>query len=310
MNGVVVPMLFLLREAGLLTWNLRRPQTASAILPDPMLLLFGHVVWDPLTEMLKALWGWLVPLACGAVFGWLFRVVGSRRPSRLLLDFKEPKSLNIVIGSAVTIIPHSSDVHSTAGVPFFGFGPIFAFHHVTQLLTRAYPFIKRYEVTTSRTFDKNNLRNDLILLGWPGGNEITGLVVKDLQLPIAWHGHDLVDSTTRKVLFTAKIDKGHVTEDFGVIIRARNPYARKSVVMIFAGGESYGVYAAADYLWTNNLAKIRGIPLLKNGVAVSVLDFAIPKRFKMEYYVIVLKIKVRGHVISEPAMVARYKLRG
>jgi len=117
--------------------------------------------------------------------------------------------------------------------------------HLAKLGTREFSV-----VYSDRIVDGDAVKENLVLVGGPDVNLITERTLEQLNLTLKVKGPSGVyDSITGK-LTTSEIDPitGNLQRDFGVIIRASNPFlASKHVVVIF-GGYGYGTWAAARYV--------------------------------------------------------------
>jgi hypothetical protein len=255
--------------------------------------------WDTVVREVGVNLGtWLVaaPLGflSGLLFVWISQWYFRKKPIRQMIGFDESIGHAFVLATPVYIVPGTTQTKATKGVPLFGLGPVFAYHHFRWLLQMAYPQAYQTILYTADSFPTEMYARNLILLGFPLSNPITQRVMADLSLPVAFKNHDLVDAKTGKTLHKATVEKDEVLEDFGCLIRAPSPYHHGAVIFILAGCQTYGVKAAADFLRIENLSKIWNIggsgffarliarfPLLSS------------RRKRNEFYQIIVKIKIR-----------------
>jgi hypothetical protein len=118
----------------------------------------------------------------------------------------------------------------------------------------------------------------------------------------------LLDSETDEVLYQATVEDGKVTHDFGLLLRAPNPFAPTNPVILFAGCETYGVKAAADFLAIRNYHVLCDVPLLRFGRAAALLDWLIPSFVKSRFYVLVVSTNVTGTYTTPPYLVRYWRL--
>ncbi|WP_410590435.1 hypothetical protein [Amycolatopsis sp. lyj-23] len=101
-----------------------------------------------------------------------------------------------------------------------------------------------------------DLRRDLVLIGGPDANPVTATMIQRIRpaptfaFPY-WRDHVvlLVDRTTGREYRPEYDDDGHLTADYGVVVRAPNPLAGDGTeVMILSGCWGHGTAAAAESL--------------------------------------------------------------
>jgi len=183
-----------------------------------------------------------------------------------------------------------------------------AYSRITHLMRTAYSVHNALTPFASRDFPSGRLGDDLVLFGYPTGNEVTATVMAALRLPIAFDGHDLVDTASGEILYQATLENGSVVRDYGYLLRLPNPFSAEHMVLLFAGCETYGVKGAADFFALRNFHLLRGLYVLRFGWLAATLDWLIPDRFKAPYFLAVVEIEVRGTFTSTPRIVSFYKL--
>lgn len=225
-----------------------------------------------------------------------------------MLGITDTANTVVVMGVPMGITPGTSKINLSSGMPIFGLGPLLAYQHITQIIRTAFPQSPPAKMAISRDFPDTDYTKNLILLGFPLGNEVTERIMSDLDLPLIFQGHQLVDRDSKKVLYQASVENGEVKQDFGYLVRAPNPYDSNSVVFIMAGCETYGVKAAAEFLTSANLHELWGFRWPKSSTLLSLIYWITPRRWKNEYYQIVVSVNVRGLITSEPKLVSYSKL--
>jgi hypothetical protein len=251
----------------------------------------------------------ILMLIIGVVLGWVSRILVERRPVRQLLKLPETNGAIIVIATPYFVIPGTTNISKEDGVPLTPLGPVFAFKSITNLISIAYPQLPNSKLYFASDFPEEQLDRNLFLIGFPKANKITRTVMNDLDLPLIFDNHTLINSDTKKPVYDAVIEDNVVVEDFGCLIRAPSPYKEGSVVFIFAGCQTYGVKAAADFLAAENLLELTGRKTSKFAKRfLSKFPFLITPS-ESDYYQIIVSTKVKKHFISQPRMVAYYKLK-
>ncbi|GAX57953.1 helix-turn-helix domain-containing protein [Streptomyces olivochromogenes] len=104
-------------------------------------------------------------------------------------------------------------------------------------------------IAYSDRMDSTSRRNPLILIGGPDSNKITNEVIQRLPCSLRVGGgatHDVAirDSQTGRIYSPRSLRRGSGT-DFGVVIKAENPFNPQTSVLIIAGSFGYGSWAGA-----------------------------------------------------------------
>lgn len=251
----------------------------------------------------------LIVFTLGMGFGRLVSFLSERYPLRRMLGLCKDNLVCIVIASPTRIIPGTTDTMTTEGVPLTPIGPVFAYERISNLLATAYPKMKNVRLYFSTDFPHELYSQNLILIGFPKANQVTKEIMTDIELPLVFDEHALVEKNTGRVAYQATIHAGEVRKDFGCLVRVPNPYQSRSRVFILAGCQTYGVKAAADFLAAQNLLelwniKVPGLLYL----ALTKFSWLVPSRFTNEYYQIVVSVQVRQHFTSQPELVAYHPL--
>ena len=97
---------------------------------------------------------------------------------------------------------------------------------------------------------EDEIREDLILIGGPDGNSLTGDVLARLDgvlsLGFAEHGSSVYDRKSGFAASPRHDDAGDPRVDYGLVVRAANPFAPETAeVVVVAGCGSFGTAAAA-----------------------------------------------------------------
>ena len=110
--------------------------------------------------------------------------------------------------------------------------------------------------------------------------------------------------------YAAVIEAGHITEDYGALIRVVNPYNRNSIVYIIAGSQTYGMKAAAEFLNNRNLLEITEA-YVPERIYSHIPHFLYPliaKNGRKRHYEIIVQTHVKSYFTSEATRVCSYPL--
>ncbi len=102
------------------------------------------------------------------------------------------------------------------------------------------------------------LEGDLILLGGPKTNRATEIALDELAKAGPALGVTQRDSTIQTASgdeFEGTVSDGEVTNDYGLIIRTRNPFASSGSLVILSGSHTFGTGAAARYFVEEKLPR-------------------------------------------------------
>nr|WP_281720810.1 hypothetical protein [Nitrosomonas nitrosa] len=235
----------------------------------------------------------------------IWRLLSTRFVSRAVLGWVFRPPFTVVIGSPFGIEPGTTTLSRVAGLPIFGFGPLNALHSIWNLLRSAFKK-KRAAVplVTSRTFDRKAFSESLIAIGYPLGNPVTATLLDALkELPIKFDDHKVLDARTGALICEAAYADGVVTNDFGILVIAPNPFNAEARILILAGTETYGVKAAADLLSYEHIRTLYGAPgWVPKWVVVLAAIFM--SRSPKNRKVVIVSCQVNGLFVSKPSVVA------
>ena len=200
-------------------------------------------------------------LPIGAFLAYIWFFIQVRLPNRRLWRYSDPSSLMVC---AATSTMTNTGVYSR---PATGIGQLRALAVATKSLYRAYrKNLDIQNILLSREPLQERIENDLLLLGGPKNNGISGKFlellndeqpVKVIDNLIIWRVNR---SAGRWINQGALEYEGHavnrkVTVDYGLIVRSYNPFTnRNRTAILFAGSHTYGTVVAAKF-FTENLHK-------------------------------------------------------
>ncbi len=131
-------------------------------------------------------------------------------------------------------------------------------------------------------------RCNLILLGGPKRNHVTKHALKALKekglLGFEFRDHKLYDLGSEES-YEARFEDGFIKEDFGLVIKAPNPFREDRLLYILAGCRTFGVYAAASILTAHEslaaIAERSGEDYFSGVVKVVMSNYPIPQSMEV-----------------------------
>jgi hypothetical protein len=112
---------------------------------------------------------------------------------------------------------------------------------------------QNYKILPSHNFPGDRLQGNLILIGGPDANEITEKVVERLSMRLKFgdpnsHIISITDSSNGKIYIPKRNASNIAVEDYGVIVKAPNPFNPEKTVILLAGSFGHGTHGAATVL--------------------------------------------------------------
>lgn len=141
--------------------------------------------------------------------------------------------------------------------PTTGIGQARALATIAPSLARAYRAVQLDRVFVATDEIGRELEGDLILLGGPKTNRATQLMLEEMEragLPLGVTQHESKIETHERA-FEGTVSGGDVTEDFGLVIRTRNPLASSGSLVILSGSHTFGTGAAARFFVEGKLPR-------------------------------------------------------
>lgn len=254
----------------------------------------------------------LIAAFIGFLIGLLFERVGryflKKHFVRQLLQLP-PGKVHIVLAAPAYLVPGTMDTTTTpTNVPLATISNILAYRHMVDLLHRAYPK-REVRLHFSSNFPSDFIGDNVITIGLPKANRVTGMIMNRLSPPVVFEDHTLHDKRTGKRMTPEAIDQ-QVIDDYGCLIRAQNPWNREgSIVFILAGCHPFGNKAAADYLCRRNLFDIyRAQPSLMSKLLPSRFPLFLNRKIENPYYQIIVKTSIIEYFSSPPEKILHYPL--
>lgn len=220
---------------------------------------------DWLTLVLGAVLGALVAMLFNAFHVRITHSLFLRRPSAALLKVSRTSAPLIYIGVPVHVRARTRAVRPS-GLPVFGYGPLMALANLSRLLTAS--GVSRHHLPTikpSTAWDVGDLDKDLLVLGWPRGNDVAATLMGMIDVPVEWRGDDGRAVWGETPAGPTLLGRGEYEEsggdrrtvrDFGVAISVANPRRADRAALLLGGSETFGVLAAAEAISPENVPAI------------------------------------------------------
>ena len=186
---------------------------------------------------------WLVLGGIVTIMARYFHVVF---PTKQLWGLFEPDKA--IICTATTKVDAGKYLRPSTGI-----GQLKAITHIVTSLNKAYKNFDYKNILFSEETIKQDIENDIILLGGPKNNKITELFFKNfdyynLVLQDGEEDSAIYWQKTNKI-YRGTIENGKVRKDFGIIIKMNNLFStdKNTKILLFSGCHTYGTIAAARY---------------------------------------------------------------
>lgn len=114
--------------------------------------------------------------------------------------------------------------------------------------------IKSVAINYDNDIDKDALKSNLILIGGPTTNIITKKVLSNIHSTLKFEELSLaILDTKENKKYVPSVDRsGDDGVDYGLIIRAKNPFEKSKKVVVIAGSWGYGTWAGAIHSISTN----------------------------------------------------------
>jgi hypothetical protein len=191
---------------------------------------------------------WTLPLIINLISAVVFFILGII--SKNVLDiFRKKKPVdnfwNKCLRSSTNIVISSLPANYHEFSLYTGYSDLKASARIASLLPSFHKDPERIKMLEAR-YASDRLRENVILIGGPIGNELTKRVMKDFEIPFSFVDHTLLDKYHNKK-YEAKLgEDGDVLEDYALILRIKNPYNSQKNLFLVAGCYGYGTYSGAE----------------------------------------------------------------
>lgn len=114
--------------------------------------------------------------------------------------------------------------------------------------------IKNVVINYDNKIDKDALKSNLILIGGPTTNNITKMVLSNIHSTLNFEKSSLAifDTKENEEYKPSVSPSGDGGVDYGLIIRARNPFEKSKKAVVIAGSWGYGTWAGAIHSISTN----------------------------------------------------------
>lgn len=207
----------------------------------------------------------LIGFCVSTIAAFVGRGFGRRRARRMveaLTGFDLDERPLAVIGAPLHARAGSTDaVPETDALPLFGYGPLMAYatlaaRHFSAHADKSSRSLPEIVVSTqfAQLLETEKRDRDLLLLGYPAGNEATRFLEPLMKLPIGFApdgrraiqntatGRDLCEAVYKQ----AQDGHPHAVRDCGLIACVDHPLNSDRTILYLAGCETFGVKIAAD----------------------------------------------------------------
>jgi len=193
---------------------------------------------------------WTFPLATNLISAMIFFFLGIL--SKNFLDIVRKKNpvhyfWNEGLKSSINIIIPSLSKNYDEFSLHTGHSDLKAFAITSSLLSSFHNNADEIKMIEAR-YVLDRLDENIVLIGGPITNEITGEIMSNFKIPFSFEGHVLIDNYNNKK-YEPKLDEnGKILEDYAFILKTKNPYNNKNTLIIIAGCYGYGTYSGAKAL--------------------------------------------------------------
>lgn len=226
------------------------------------------------------------------VVRWIVDYIQSIIPTRNLWQIVEPDELVVVASTSAVIYPGEYER------PVTGVGQLQALGYAAYSLKKAYRDLDLNRVYLSRDALPDLKDRDLLLLGSPKTNTISGRFLNALKNDqpaiqegsvIRWRNWTRGGWTRKGKDFAGETDGERVVKDCGLIVRAKSPFTSESkdrTVVLFSGSHTYGTALAAKY-YVEKMPKVFGFGKLESNnvaalVSARIRDGRLSTRIRLE----------------------------
>jgi hypothetical protein len=145
------------------------------------------------------------------------------------------------------IVPGSITYGQNQRVSSMSTGDIGALVELTASIRTLYP-AARVERLISTDFPAERLASTIVTIGGPKNNQITRELLAETDIGYSFDGTTLKSTYSGQAYTPEYDDQGHPKIDYGLLLRAGNPYDNSEWFYAFAGCHTYGCLAAARFV--------------------------------------------------------------
>lgn len=194
----------------------------------------------------------------GTAAGWTLKVARDRLRTRKARAFWRPflsKDLRIVVGR----FREFKDFERSG---FIGVGDTLALAELQRYLTRI--GLREPQVVYADQIEGDDLKHPIISLGGPDNNAVTREVAKQIKSTLRFGNPEINEIAFRdtgvhppQLYVPSAFDHDGSGTDYGLILRAHNPFAPANEVMVIAGSFGHGTWAGTRYVTSAEFLKLK-----------------------------------------------------
>lgn len=152
--------------------------------------------------------------------------------------------------------------------PATGIGQAKALAIIAPSLVRAWRSIDIQNIFFSDDLPGHNYEADLILIGGPKTNAVTARALEELGMSLGVTQKDSQIITDKQIFeghTSSKSSESNIVQtDYGLIVRAQNPFRKSRRLIILSGSHTYGTVGAARFI-------VEDKSMIKNANEVAVI---------------------------------------
>lgn len=179
----------------------------------------------------------VIAFILGIIFNSVFDNIRKKAPVRSFWDGCLKSSVNIIIPSW----PADYEEQPLRT----GHSDLLAAARAASLLSSFHNRREEIKILEGKYAAQDRLEENVILIGGPVTNEITRRIMQEFEMPFSFADHILLDNRHNKK-YEAKADENEcILEDYGFVLKTKNPYNDQKSLVIIAGCYGYGTYSGA-----------------------------------------------------------------
>lgn len=202
-----------------------------------------------MSEFLSWLIAGVLPGLCVSAAAWAASGFYTRLSSRRRWRLETPSEVSICLSV-------SPPVDTGAYLrPATGIGQAKALAIIAPSLVRAWRSIDIQNIFFSDDLPGHNYEADLILIGGPKTNAVTARALEELGMSLGVTQKDSQIITDKQIFeghTSSKSSESNIVQtDYGLIVRAQNPFRKSRRLIILSGSHTYGTVGAARFIVEN-----------------------------------------------------------
>ena len=182
----------------------------------------------------------IIAICLGAILSYLTFLLTRRLPSRLAWRLADPNSVKFFVATSDKIDTGEYFRYVT------GVGQLRAIGVLVPSFIRAYSHFDSSNIILSEEAASHMYGRDVVIIGGPKNNAVAKQFLDLIKsTPFTMDGNKIIDASGGNAPITGSVRKMMVDEDFGLVIRCRNPFDNRYTCLLLVGAHTYGTHAAA-----------------------------------------------------------------